>query len=125
MSKDDQTWLNLFYLILACLCGYIIYKFATLLSIQFGWEERYDSWLPMTRLIGSTVLGGLCFAYLKTNKDRQEYFLGAISELRKITWPSAQDTKTMTTIVVIFVVVVAIVLALFDYLFTTSLSLIL
>ena len=45
------------------------------------------------------------------------YFKGTRAELRKVTWPTREETKTLTTIIVIVTVAMAIFLGLLDYLF--------
>ncbi len=45
------------------------------------------------------------------------YFKGTRAELRKVTWPTREETKTLTTIIVIVTIAMAIFLGLLDYLF--------
>ena len=47
------------------------------------------------------------------------YFKETRAELRKVTWPTREETKTLTTIIVIVTVAMAIFLGLLDYLFQT------
>jgi preprotein translocase subunit SecE len=43
------------------------------------------------------------------------YFRETSAELRKVTWPTRQEARHLTTVVVIVVVVMAITLGLVDY----------
>ena len=43
------------------------------------------------------------------------YFRDTSAELRKVTWPTRQEARHLTTVVVIVVVVMAIALGLVDY----------
>jgi preprotein translocase subunit SecE len=45
------------------------------------------------------------------------YFKETRAELRKVTWPTREETRTLTTIIVIVTVAMAIFLGLLDYLF--------
>ena len=45
------------------------------------------------------------------------YFKETRAELRKVTWPTREETRTLTTIIVIVTVTMAIFLGLLDYLF--------
>ena len=45
------------------------------------------------------------------------YFKGTRAELRKVTWPTREETKTLTTIIVIVTVAMAVFLGVLDYLF--------
>ncbi|HSR48030.1 MAG TPA: preprotein translocase subunit SecE [Anaerolineales bacterium] len=46
------------------------------------------------------------------------YFRETAAELRKVTWPTRQEARELTTVVVIVVVLMAIALGLVDYLFS-------
>jgi preprotein translocase subunit SecE len=46
------------------------------------------------------------------------YFRETVAELRKVTWPTRQEARELTTVVVIVVVLMAIALGLVDYLFS-------
>jgi preprotein translocase subunit SecE len=61
--------------------------------------------------------------YLGSNKERHEYFLAAIGELRKVTWPSMPDTRRMTLIVCVVVGIFAVILAIFDFVWAKMLGL--
>ena len=54
-------------------------------------------------------MAGLVFG-LKSDKERDEYFLQAIAELRKVTWPSVAETKQKTIVVCVVVGVFAVIL---------------
>ena len=46
-----------------------------------------------------------------------KYFKATRAELRKVTWPTRDETKTLTTIIVIVTIAMAIFLGLLDYIF--------
>ncbi len=46
-----------------------------------------------------------------------EYFKETRAELRKVTWPTREETRTLTTIIVIVTIAMAIFLGLLDYIF--------
>jgi preprotein translocase subunit SecE len=46
------------------------------------------------------------------------YFRETAAELRKVTWPTRQDARELTTVVVIVVVLTAIALGLVDFVFS-------
>jgi preprotein translocase subunit SecE len=45
------------------------------------------------------------------------YFRETSAELRKVTWPTRQEARHLTTVVVIVVVIMAIALGLIDFIF--------
>ena len=116
MGKDDQTWLNICFVAFALLCTYIFYQAGSSVGVQYGWPERYDEWYQFGLLLNlfSLSLGFGALWKLRASKDRVEFLLSAIGELRKVLWPSFEDTKKMTWIVAIVVTIFSIILGVFD-----------
>ena len=48
----------------------------------------------------------------------REYFAGVRSELTKVTWPTREDTRRLTIIVIITLIISSIVLGIIAYFFT-------
>lgn len=46
------------------------------------------------------------------------YFRETAAELRKVTWPTRQEARELTTVVVIVVILMSIALGLVDFLFS-------
>ncbi len=46
------------------------------------------------------------------------YFRETGAELRKVTWPTRQEARHLTTVVVIVVIIMAIALGMVDYIFS-------
>ena len=113
MPKDDSTWLNVCYVAF----GVLLYYVATLafgtVGVQTGWQERYE-WFPIATTAGSLVLAVGSTWALRGNKERHEYLLASIAEMRKVIWPSVEDTRKMTTVVVMVVAVFCVILTAFD-----------
>jgi len=117
MSKDDNTWLNVGYVVFTFLSAYIFYKAFEMTGIQLGWIERYD-WFAFAATALAVVLGLGLMLLIRSSSTRNEYYLSAIGELRKVTWPSWPDTKRMTIIVAVVVAFFAVVLSLFDFMWS-------
>ena len=83
-------------------------------GIQTGWGEKYIEWYPSLSTVGGLVIGAVG-TWIYAKKDgRRQHHINVIKELAKVTWPSADDTKRMTWVVVVVVAFFAAVLALFD-----------
>lgn len=69
--------------------------------------------------IGIVILAALVFIALQTAKGRSAwgFIKGARSELRRVVWPTRQETIQTTIIVVVMVVITALVLWGLDSLF--------
>jgi preprotein translocase SecE subunit len=125
MQKDDATWLNVAYVCFLLLISFVAYKLIETVGIQFDWTERYDEWFPTASTIAAVVIGVGGTWWLRADKERHEYFLASIAELRKVTWPSWADIKRMTLIVCVVVVIFAVILAIFDIIWARALKMLL
>lgn len=114
MQKDDKFWLNVCYLVFAGLVAYVLTQTFETVGIQTGWGERYSTWWEPSGLALSIVLAILTTIWLRRDPERHDYFLQSIGELRKVTYPSVDDTRRMTIIVCVVVGIFAVILAMFD-----------
>lgn len=114
MSKDDATWLRICYVLFALTVGFTATRAMDTLGVQSGWAERYSDWYSVAALATSVLLAAMATWYLAGNRERHDYFLSAIGEVRKVSWPSAVDTRRMTIVVCVVVGFFAVVLAAFD-----------
>jgi len=121
MHKDDTFWLNAIYVIFFLLSALVVYKTFETIGIQSGWSERFE-WFDLVTTIASIAIGGGVTWWLRAEKDRHDYFLASIAELRRVTWPTWAETKRMTIIVVIVVGVFAVILGVFDMMWTKALK---
>jgi len=124
MSKDDAAWLNVAYMVFFAVVAYVCYRAFDTFGIQYGWVERYEWFSYLSVLLGLLAGAASTFA-LKGNRDRHDYFLAAIGELRKVTWPSWPDTKRMTAIVCVVVGIFAVIVSIFDLIWARALKMLL
>jgi preprotein translocase subunit SecE len=85
-----------------------------LLLIQIFGPERS---LERSAAIVAKTKTGASTTATRSENAIVKYFKGTRAELRKVTWPTREETKTLTTIIVIVTVAMAIFLGLLDYLF--------
>ena len=114
MGKDDATWLNISYVAFGMVVAYVGFQAIQALGVQLGWAERYDEWFPTANNIGAIIFGAGITFWIRSEEARREYHLASIGEIKKVTWPSAEDTKKMTIVVAIVVAIFAVILAVFD-----------
>lgn len=122
MGKDDATWLNIAYAAFAIIIAYVGYEAIFSLGVETGWTERYDEWFPIANAIGALVVGAGSTYWLRSSLPRREYHEASIGEIRKVTWPSGEDTKRMTIIVAVVVAIFAVILAVFDIIWSKTLE---
>jgi len=65
--------------------------------------------------LGSVVLAGLIAFQLWRNERVFGLASEVVNELRKVTWPTRQETSAATVVVIITVLIVACILWLFDF----------
>ena len=121
LTKDDATWLNVAYVAFAVLSGFFFYQALELVGLQTGLVERFE-WFSAVATIVSVCFGIGASIFLKSSKERHEYFLAAIAELRKVSWPTWVDTKRMTLIVVVVVGIFGVIVGVFDFFWASALK---
>jgi preprotein translocase subunit SecE len=77
------------------------------LSVQPTWQR----WLAF---VGGLALGIIVFASSRQGKDFWQFMLDSRIELRKVVWPSRQETGMTTLVVFVFVIVAGVFFWLLD-----------
>lgn len=114
MNKDDSYWLRVCYVIFAAIVGYTAWKAVGTLGVQTGWSDRFDEWYGTAAGVAAVLIAAAGTWFLAHKKERHDFFLASVGELRKVTWPSVIDTRHMTTVVCIVVGIFAVILAAYD-----------
>ena len=105
--------------------AFTFYKALGTVGIQTGVSEKFDELFQPVSLIVSLLAGALVVFVMAKDKERHEYYLASVGELRKVTWLGFLDTRRMTIVVCVVVGIFALVLALFDLLWAEVLGVIL
>ena len=77
-------------------------------------ESRPEAWLHWVSLVAGFVLGILVFAFSPNGRKFWQFVLEARVELRKVFWPSRQETFTTTLVVLGFVLIASVFFWLLD-----------
>ncbi len=104
------------YFLFAVLVGMFLTEVLRMMWDWGGWTDARlvgDYW-TLTSLIGFAVSFAAAIA-VGMRKDARTVSLEVASELRKVTWPSAQETKAATIAVLVCTAVVAVILGFFDF----------
>jgi preprotein translocase subunit SecE len=121
MPKDELTWLNIACALTGLIFYYLFTQTFQLVGLETGWNERYE-WFSLAGKLVSGVLALGVVYMLRFNPERKEYYMAAIAELKKVVWPSKDDTRKMTIVVVLVVGFFSIVLSLFDWIWAAALK---
>ncbi len=93
--------------------------------VGFYWFETWATPLRALLPILGLVAGGLVFGLTAKGRMALEYFGEARFELRKVIWPTRQETVRTTIMVMIVVVIISLLLATMDFFISGGIRLLL
>jgi preprotein translocase subunit SecE len=70
-------------------------------------KSRPEAWASWVAMFGGIVVGVLVFAFSGYGRRFWRFVLESRVELRKVFWPTRQETMTTTMVVLVFVVIAA------------------
>jgi len=114
MENQHQKWVNLSYLAVAILFGYLVFSSTGKLVGAYDLETRVRN-IDLFLRIGSVLAGALVFIGLYRNEKANQFMNEVVAELSKVGWPTQKETSSATLIVIVMVVVSGMVLGLLDY----------
>ena len=106
------------------LCGAVVLFYLLQWSIDWIWgyfsTPPTDFQMSMMALIGTVVIGVAGY-----KNDRLYHLVNEVaSELKKVTWPSAKEVRSSTLVVIVMSLISAVVLFLFDLMWSSLTDLI-
>lgn len=125
MQKDDATWLRTAYAITALTTAFIFWKAFMFTGLKTGWLERNEAGFNIASVALAGIISALIIWWLARDHERHDYFLAAIGELRKVHWPTWENTKKLTWVVVVVVAIFSAILTAFDMAWAKILKLLL
>jgi preprotein translocase SecE subunit len=121
MESNYQKWVNLSYLAVAILLGYLVFSLAAKVVGIYDLETRVRNVELIIRGL-SMVAAGILFLVLYRNQQANQFMNEVMVELSRVTWPTQKETINGTIVVIIMVIFSGLVLGLLDYLWTTLLK---
>jgi len=121
MENQYQKWVNLSYLALAAVVGYLVFAFAFKLVGAYDLEARFKSAELVVRG-ASFLLGALTFFVLFRSEQANQFMNEVMVELSRVSWPTQKETSSATFIVIVMVLISGVVLGLLDYFWTALLK---
>jgi preprotein translocase subunit SecE len=114
---SQQRFVILAFVVGAILLGMVVQAAVASAMLQFSvTDDRLLGGLTSTSTLFGVVGGGASFAIALRNAVWVKYADEVIGELRKVTWPSREETVRATTTVVLTTIFVAALLGLYDLL---------
>jgi preprotein translocase subunit SecE len=81
----------------------------------FYWFSQWPG--PVRGLVAAAgvVLGAVVMAFTAKGRQTKEFVSESLFELRKVVWPTRQETLRITGVILVVVVIVSLILSGFDF----------
>ena len=80
----------------------------------YYWFNEMPGWQRLLMLLGGFVLGGGVGYFTRSGHALRDFFSESLFELRKVVWPTRQETIQTTLVIMAVVVILSILLGLID-----------
>ncbi len=114
-----SKWVNLIFAGIAIIAFIVLDKAliwggTSLLTQNFLENALLGSYVKVHTVIAVALSVGLTL-YLYRQADIFSYLSEVVIELQRVTWPSMDETRRSTIVVIVFTVLLSVYLAVFDY----------
>jgi preprotein translocase subunit SecE len=82
--------------------------------VAYYWYNDLPSWQRLFILLGGIVGGGVIGYFTRSGHALRDYLSESVFELRKVVWPTRQETLQTTLVIMVVVVILSILLGLID-----------
>jgi preprotein translocase SecE subunit len=123
MESQFQKWVNLSYLAVAILLGYLVFTLSAKIVGTYDLETRVHN-IGLIIQIASVAIAGILFLILYRNDNANQFMNEVMLELSRVTWPTQKETTSATIVVIIMVLISGAVLGLLDYFWTALMKMI-
>jgi preprotein translocase SecE subunit len=117
MENQHQKWVNLSYLAIAAVFGYVAFSLSQKMVGLYDLEARIRNVDLMVR-IGSIAISAGLFGILYRNARTTQFMNEVMVELSRVTWPTQKETSSATVVVIVMVIISGMILGLLDYTWT-------
>lgn len=124
MESQYQKWVNLSYLALAAIVGYIVFSMAGKIVGVYDLETKFRSIDLILRGLAFLVVA-VVFGVLYKNQQSNQFMNEVMVELSRVTWPTQKETTSGTIVVLVMVIITGLVLGFLDYIWTMLLRFVL
>jgi preprotein translocase subunit SecE len=88
--------------------------------VAYYWFNDLQTWQRLLILIGGLVLGGAIGFFTRAGHALRDFLVESNFELRKVVWPTRQETLQTTLVIIVVVIILSLLLGLIDVLLKWS-----
>ena len=82
--------------------------------VGYYWFNDLPTWQRLLMLIGAFVGGGAIGFFTRAGHALRDFLVESNFELRKVVWPTRQETLQTTLVIIVVVIVLSLLLGLID-----------
>ena len=82
--------------------------------VGYYWFNDLQTWQRLLMLIGALVVGGAVGFFTRAGHALRDFLVESNFELRKVVWPTRQETLQTTLVIIVVVIVLSLLLGLID-----------
>ena len=82
--------------------------------VAYYWFNELPTWQRLLILLGCVVAGGAIGFFTRAGHSLRNFLVESNFELRKVVWPTRQETMQTTLVIIVVVIVLSLLLGLID-----------
>ena len=82
--------------------------------VAYYWFNDLATWQRLLILIGGLVLGAAIGSFTRAGQGLRDFLVESNFELRKVVWPTRQETMQTTLVIIVVVIILSLLLGLID-----------
>jgi preprotein translocase subunit SecE len=82
--------------------------------VAYYWYNELPAWERLFILLGGFIVGGAIGSVTRSGRALRDYLSESMFELRKVVWPTRQETLQTTLVIIVVVIILSILLGLID-----------
>jgi len=121
MESQNQKWVTGSFIAFSTLIAYLLFAALFKLSGVYDFETKVKNLDLVVRLI-SIGSGVLLFLGLYRSDTANQFMHEVVTELSRVTWPTAKETYSATFVVIVMVLISGLILGLLDKFWTLAIQ---
>jgi preprotein translocase subunit SecE len=82
--------------------------------VAYYWFNDLATWQRLFILLGGLILGGAIGFFTRAGQSLRVFLSESQFELRKVVWPTRQETMQTTLVIIVVVIILSLLLGLID-----------